>query len=580
MSLPPHWVSQFDKQNGRICYVHKLSGATQYDFPNPGDEARNRPQTSVQQPRQPTLDSITSSMSTMSVSESGQPRYQGSNTPSAADRPQQYALQQAQAPGYPTPPPSVRPILTTVALPLQPRSYQTFRTPQPSHPLQFSVLNSNYAPGGDIGGRMSGQVQPNIHHDVNTSYAPTQTHQYASNQPLPSPASMLSNVQQAPPSFMPEQHMTSFPTQQQAPPIQKPVTSSQLPQQNEYQRTPWSQSPIPCNEQPQPQVQSPVSPLPANPVPANSSINQNFSTPAVQAVQPSVSEQFQPSPMLSVSQPVPVGQMSQACPPSSLPSPMLRPSNPGQVQQPTPAQPSVAAPQNSAVAIAPISEPMQPAPPAVFPPHTNVQRANNAPQNPMQPPQYHPNFPQCPAAPYVVTQPQCLANKDYPNHINGQSPQPQAAQTASGQQGISSSAKDFFKNNKGKLAVGAGVGGALLAGLVGVEIGDGIGYMFGGGYESGFESFGEGGGCDGGDYGGGGECADAGGGNSVDGYADPTAGGYGYDQAMLADSNAVTMQEQMFMQQQQAMITMNDASLANLQNDAAMSAAANASSYV
>jgi len=190
------------------------------------------------------------------------------------------------------------------------------------------------------------------------------------------------------------------------------------------------------------------------------------------------------------------------------------------------------------------------APPATFPPSTNIQYANNIPQSQMYPPQYQQSV-QCPTSPFpAVAQPQHMP---YGARVNGQRPpQPQTAHPTQEHQGIGSSVKHFIKKNKGKLAIGAGIGGALLAGLVGADIGDGISNMCEGGGEGCFDGLGTSEGCDSAAYAGEGDYAAAGG-DAVGGYADPAASGYVYDQAMPADCSNVMAQQQANFQHDQMM---------------------------
>lgn len=118
--------------------------------------------------------------------------------------------------------------------------------------------------------------------------------------------------------------------------------------------------------------------------------------------------------------------------------------------------------------------------------------------------------------------------------------------------------KKFFKNNKGKLAVG----GALLAGLVGAEIGSEFAEGFGGGEDFSFEG-------GGGEEFGGGEAFGGGeefGGGEACGGGEAFGGGGGEEYAgadvAAAESDAYAqVQEQMVLQDQQGWETLESAQI-------------------
>jgi hypothetical protein len=131
------------------------------------------------------------------------------------------------------------------------------------------------------------------------------------------------------------------------------------------------------------------------------------------------------------------------------------------------------------------------------------------------------------------------------------SPQPpfQPAQSQP-QQSIGSSVKHFFKNNKGKLIAGAGIGGAILGALVGADV-SGLGDL---------------GGCAGGSEGlvsDGGSGATENLGNTNDGTIYQT----GYEPVLAPDNSTAGVQDQMVPtpQDQQVQMT-HDMYATNLQN--------------
>jgi hypothetical protein len=175
-------MTSFDKEKGRIIYVHKLSGATQFHLPGTADEAANKQQQAPQQG----IDSITSSMAAISVSKVQQGGYPQANNSQATQYPQQNVYQygavtsmQSSGPavpstvGQPQPQPQ----------PQQQQQQQQQQQPhlQPQQPMQYSAhiqvnyQNTSYGPGGGAGMPPNGQMQPNGQPNMNTYSQPTQT---------------------------------------------------------------------------------------------------------------------------------------------------------------------------------------------------------------------------------------------------------------------------------------------------------------------------------------------------------------------------------------------------------------------
>ncbi|XTI87275.1 hypothetical protein V2W45_1329975 [Cenococcum geophilum] len=591
MSLPPYWESHYDAQLGKMYYLHRLSKVKQYEFPSIADIEKDGSKNSYQIPRQAAEDSITTQMSAMSISPSGQQT-------SAAQSPYSYPIHMqpqtlqhtpSNPAQQPVSSPSVYPSLSNVnnwsSQPVNSQINHHPSTPQPG--LQQSTPNTPYQ--ANLVPQSYTQPQYNMSYQQNPS-TPYQSH--VNSPPIhPNSQPAIQTQVTAPTQTTPQPYNSPYGSPLQAPPNQSSANSRVVQPYNSqqtqagipsipgypYQQIVNSAPPQgqnfqqPANSGAPNPYQQPLSPT--NATPSNQSNQPNQQLQAVSSHQsyqstnvtatypnqgycqpnwsntahPTFAHQPPPShsptaPVSNIAQPTPIKPIH-ALPPQQQPyhasAGPVHPSASISLINPTPPSDGPI----SSDPYIPLSSPPQYS--TVLQPSPRLQMNNPAAPNqghhlapPNTPTVYTSTFP----APYSAAAHGPHAPYNNPPAIPSASPnslahpQPPAQHQPHEEvsaKGLTTSVKKFFKGaSKGKIALG--VGGALLAGLVGAEIGDGMSELFGSGAGvetadfSGFE--------------------DGGGGDVVYAETPADAGGYDPAQAQMEER----MQAQMFDAQMQA----------------------------